>query len=53
VAAIVGIPQNTVKTRMFHARKRMADLLRGALPRDGGGLRDAGASRMGCSHLPH
>jgi len=27
VAAIVGIPQNTVKTRLFNARKRMADLL--------------------------
>ena len=27
VAAIVGIPQNTVKTRMFHARKRMATLV--------------------------
>jgi RNA polymerase sigma-70 factor (ECF subfamily) len=26
-AEIVGIPQNTVKTRMFHARKRMAMLL--------------------------
>ncbi len=28
VAAIVGIPEGTVKTRMFHARKRLAELLR-------------------------
>ena len=27
VAAIVGIPNNTVKTRMFLARKRLAALL--------------------------
>jgi RNA polymerase sigma-70 factor (ECF subfamily) len=26
-ARILGVPQNTVKTRMFHARKRIADLL--------------------------
>jgi RNA polymerase sigma-70 factor (ECF subfamily) len=26
-AAIVGIPENTVKTRMFHARKRLSELL--------------------------
>jgi RNA polymerase sigma-70 factor, ECF subfamily len=26
-AAIVGIPENTVKTRMFHARKRLSGLL--------------------------
>jgi RNA polymerase sigma-70 factor, ECF subfamily len=26
-AQITGVPQNTVKTRMFHARKRIADLL--------------------------
>jgi RNA polymerase sigma-70 factor, ECF subfamily len=30
VGAIIGIPQSTVKTRMFHARKQLADLLRGA-----------------------
>ena len=30
VAAIVGIPENTVKTRMFYARKRLADLLKAA-----------------------
>jgi RNA polymerase sigma-70 factor (ECF subfamily) len=30
VAEIVGIPQNTVKTRMFHARKRLAELLKAA-----------------------
>ena len=28
VAEIVGIPENTVKTRMFYARKRMAELLK-------------------------
>src|SRR2546430_1179276 len=28
VAAIVGIPENTVKTRMFYARKRLAELLK-------------------------
>ena len=26
-AAIVGVPRNTVKTRMFYARKRLAELL--------------------------
>lgn len=30
VGAIVGIPQSTVKTRMFYARRQLADLLRGA-----------------------
>jgi RNA polymerase sigma-70 factor (ECF subfamily) len=30
VAEIVGIPCNTVKTRMFHARKRLAFMLRAA-----------------------
>ncbi|MFL6797671.1 MAG: sigma-70 family RNA polymerase sigma factor [Xanthobacteraceae bacterium] len=30
VAGIVGIPENTVKTRMFYARKRLAELLRAA-----------------------
>jgi len=30
VAAIVGVPEGTVKTRMFHARKRLADLARAA-----------------------
>jgi RNA polymerase sigma-70 factor (ECF subfamily) len=28
VALIVGIPENTVKTRMFYARKRLAELLK-------------------------
>jgi RNA polymerase sigma-70 factor (ECF subfamily) len=28
VGAIIGIPQSTVKTRMFYARKQLADLLR-------------------------
>ena len=27
VAGIVGIPQSTVKTRMFYARKQIADLM--------------------------
>ena len=27
VARIIGVPQNTVKTRLFHARKRIAELL--------------------------
>jgi RNA polymerase sigma-70 factor (ECF subfamily) len=27
VAAVLGIPENTVKTRMFHARKRLSALL--------------------------
>jgi RNA polymerase sigma-70 factor (ECF subfamily) len=30
VALIVGIPENTVKTRMFYARKRLAELLSAA-----------------------
>jgi RNA polymerase sigma-70 factor (ECF subfamily) len=30
VAAIVGIPENTVKTRMFYARKKLAELLKAA-----------------------
>src|ERR1700745_1712380 len=30
VAEIVGIPENTVKTRMFYARKKLADLLTAA-----------------------
>src|ERR1700756_6072628 len=30
VGAIIGIRQSTVKTRMFYARKQLADLLRGA-----------------------
>jgi RNA polymerase sigma-70 factor (ECF subfamily) len=30
VAIILGIPQNTVKTRMFYARKRLAELLEAA-----------------------
>ncbi len=30
VAGIVGIPASTVKTRMFYARKQLADLLRNA-----------------------
>jgi RNA polymerase sigma-70 factor, ECF subfamily len=30
VADIIGVPENTVKTRMFYARKRLAILLKGA-----------------------
>ncbi len=30
VATILGIPENTVKTRMFYARKRLSDLLKAA-----------------------
>jgi RNA polymerase sigma-70 factor, ECF subfamily len=30
VAEIVGIPQNTVKTRMFYARKKLGELLKAA-----------------------
>jgi RNA polymerase sigma-70 factor (ECF subfamily) len=30
VAEIVGIPENTVKTRMFYGRKRLAELLKAA-----------------------
>ena len=29
-AAAVGIPENTVKTRMFHARKRLSEMLKAA-----------------------
>lgn len=30
VSDIVGIPENTVKTRMFHARKQLSDLMKSA-----------------------
>jgi RNA polymerase sigma-70 factor, ECF subfamily len=30
VAQIIGIPENTVKTRMFYARKRLSELLKAA-----------------------
>jgi RNA polymerase sigma-70 factor (ECF subfamily) len=30
VARIVGIPENTVKTRLFHARKRLGEVLKAA-----------------------
>ncbi|MEA2964236.1 MAG: polymerase sigma-70 factor, subfamily [Alphaproteobacteria bacterium] len=30
VTEIIGIPENTVKTRMFYARKHLAELLKGA-----------------------
>jgi RNA polymerase sigma-70 factor (ECF subfamily) len=28
VAMIISIPENTVKTRLFHARKKLAELLK-------------------------
>lgn len=30
VARVVGIPENTVKTRLFHARKKLGELLKAA-----------------------
>jgi RNA polymerase sigma-70 factor (ECF subfamily) len=30
VAEIVGIPENTVKTRLFYARQKLAELLKAA-----------------------
>lgn len=30
VAGLIGIPASTVKTRMFYARKQLADLLKTA-----------------------
>jgi RNA polymerase sigma-70 factor (ECF subfamily) len=30
VAGIIGIPENTVKTRLFYARKKLAELLKAA-----------------------
>jgi RNA polymerase sigma-70 factor (ECF subfamily) len=30
VAAIVGVPENTVKTRLFYARKKLAELAKAA-----------------------
>ena len=30
VARIVDIPENTVKTRLFYARRKLADLLKAA-----------------------
>jgi RNA polymerase sigma-70 factor, ECF subfamily len=30
VGEIIGVPQSTVKTRMFYARKQLAELLKGA-----------------------
>ena len=34
VAAIQGVPENTVKTRLFHARKKMKDCLARVLARE-------------------
>jgi RNA polymerase sigma-70 factor (ECF subfamily) len=33
VAEIIGVPQNTVKTRMFYARKRSATAVRQGIDR--------------------
>src|SRR5258707_10808094 len=33
VASIIGIPEPTVKTRMFYARKKLAELVAGRAPR--------------------
>jgi RNA polymerase sigma-70 factor (ECF subfamily) len=30
VAGIIGLPENTVKTRLFYARKKLAELLKAA-----------------------
>ena len=30
VAELIGIPENTVKTRLFYARKKLAELLKAA-----------------------
>ena len=36
VAALQACPENTVKTRLFHARKKLANCLRLLLQREGG-----------------
>jgi RNA polymerase sigma-70 factor, ECF subfamily len=30
VSEVIGIPENTVKTRMFYARKRLSEILKTA-----------------------
>ena len=37
VAALQACPENTVKTRLFHARKKLANCLKLLLQREGGG----------------
>ena len=39
IAEIVGCPENTVKTRMFHARRRLRPILRQLRPADERGTR--------------
>ena len=43
IAEVTGIPENTVKTRLFHARKKLMNCLKLMLQREGGGTL-AGAS---------
>jgi len=47
VATIVGAPVNTIKTRMFHARRRLQDLLRQftTIPSGGASLSDPATGR--------
>jgi RNA polymerase sigma-70 factor, ECF subfamily len=35
IAEIAGVPENTVKTRMFHARKRLREMIESSPSRDG------------------
>jgi RNA polymerase sigma-70 factor (ECF subfamily) len=42
VAEVQGCPENTVKTRLFHARQKLKNCLRLLVQREGGNL--AGAS---------
>jgi RNA polymerase sigma-70 factor (ECF subfamily) len=45
VAALQAIPENTVKTRLFHARQKLKNCMRLLVQREGGTLADAaGAS---------
>jgi RNA polymerase sigma-70 factor (ECF subfamily) len=43
VAALQGCPENTVKTRLFHARQKLKNCLKLMLQREGGGDSLAGA----------
>jgi RNA polymerase sigma-70 factor (ECF subfamily) len=36
VAAVLGCPENTVKTRLFHARRKLKNALRLMLERENG-----------------
>ncbi len=48
IAEIVGCPENTVKTRMFHARRRLRDLL----PREASGAEEPATTRARGAHAP-